>query len=83
MEETTQAVQETAPITTATIKAAQKFERGKTLTLNLKRSGKSIAVRFPSDEELSNRERRMKTFYRKGSSLPEFENLEDANLELA
>lgn len=70
-------------VTTAAEAKTPQFERGKTLTLNLKRAGKSIQVRFPSDEELAKRERRMRTFYKKGSSLPEFENLEEANLELA
>jgi hypothetical protein len=59
------------------------FDRNNPLTLNLRRAGKSITVRFPSDEELAKRERRMRTFYKKGSSLPEFDGLEEANFELA
>jgi hypothetical protein len=59
------------------------FDRSKSLTLNLRRAGKTVIVRFPSDEELAKRERRMRTFYKKGSSLPEFDGLEEANLELA
>ena len=82
MEETQQQQQTTAGEVAAAPNKPQ-FERGRPLTLNLKRAGKSIQVRFPSDEELAKRERAMKTFYRKGSSLPEFENLEEANHELA
>lgn len=63
--------------------ASSGFDRNRNITLNLKRDGKSVVVRFPSDDELAKRERRMRTFYRKGSALPEFEHLEEANFELA
>ena len=56
----------------------QTFDRTREIEISL-RKGKIAILRYPTDEELAARERSYKTFYRKGSALPETEGQEEAD----
>lgn len=58
------------------------FDRAGSFTIGLKRLGKSVTVRFPSDEEIIRRESQMRTFFRKGNSIPEVEGQDGADADL-
>lgn len=58
------------------------FNRDGQFRVVLKRIDKSVDLRFPTDEEIIRRESRMRTFYRKGNSIPEVEGQDEADAEL-
>jgi hypothetical protein len=77
--EDTQAAPSAGPVTDT----PAVFDREKPFPLKLTRQKKSVVVRFPTDDELARRERRVRTFKKSGTSQQITEGVEEAHLEFA